>query len=222
MDGSRRSSEGLEAPADETILAAVRRASLHDATPNGAASLRVLLAHLGIARRSGQARAVRARLPQLQEEGSLSQISRHGIAVWRLTPAGGRRLAAAEKRAGGPLPLPESPQHLAWRNARVAAEAELERFVVALATDIAAAEAMLAALGHGEGPHSDQWLLLGRRLLGDCRRLGSAWHCLEEWPEPDDARPDKDRPGPGEPAPADALRALRAGRRNITLWSDPD
>ncbi len=222
MDGSQQSAEAREAPTDQTILAAVRRASLHEAMPHGGASLRVLLDHLGIARRSGRARAVRARLAQLQDMGSLSQLSRHGIALWKLTPSGGRRLAAAEKRAGGPLPLPESPQHLAWRNAHVAAEAELERFVATLAADIAEAEAMLAALGRGEGRHSDEWLLLGRRLLGDCRRLGSAWHCLEEWPEPDDARPDRDRPGPGEPAPADRLRALRVGRRNILLWSDPD
>lgn len=222
MDGSQQSAEGREAPTDQTILAAVRRASLHEAMPHGGASLRVLLDHLGIARRSGRARSVRARLAQLQDMGSLSQLSRHGIALWKLTPSGGRRLAAAEKRARGPLPLPESPQHLAWRNAHVAAEAELERFVATLAADIAEAEAMLAGLGRGEGRHSDDWLLLGRRLLGDCRRLGSAWHCLEEWPEPDDARPDRDRPGPGEPAPADRLRALRAGRRNILLWSDPD
>jgi len=222
MDRAQQSPEAREAPTDETILAAVRRASLHEATPHGGASLRVLLAHLGIARRSRLARAVRERLAQMEDKGSLSQIRRHGIALWKLTPAGGRRLAAAEKRAGEPPPLPESPQHRAWRNARVAAETEVGRFVADLAADITGAEAMLAALGRGQGPHSDEWLLLGRRLLGDCRRLGSAWHCLEEWPEPDDARPDRDRPAPGEPAPGDGLRALRAGRRNITLWSDPD
>jgi hypothetical protein len=222
MDGPRQSEEGRDAPTDETILAAVRRASLHEAMPHGGASLRIVLAHLGIARRSGRARAVRARLAQLQDEGRLSQIRRHGIAMWKLTPGGARRLAAAEKRAGAPVALPESPQHIAWRNARVAAEAELGRFAASLAADVAATEAMLAALGRCEGPESDEWLHLGRRLLGDCRRLGSAWHCAKEWREPEDSRPDRDRPGPGEPAPADALRALRAGRRNTTLWGDPD
>jgi hypothetical protein len=222
MDGPRQSEEGRDAPSDETILAAVRRASLHEGMPHGGAPLPIVLAHLGIARRSGRARAVRTRLAQLQDEGRLSQVSRHGIATWKLTPGGSRRLAAAERRAGVPVALPESPQHIAWRNARVAAEAELERFAASLAADLAAAEAMLAALARDEGPESDQWLLLGRRLLGDCRRLGSAWHCAKEWPEPDDSRPDRDQPGPGEPAAADALRALRAGRRNITLWGDAD
>ncbi len=62
-------------------------------------------------------------------------------------------------------------------------------------------------------------------LRGDCRRLGSACHCLHEWPEPDDDRADLDSLSEdGEPELPDRersrRRALRAGRRNIRLWRE--
>ena len=92
-----------------------------------------------------------------------------------------------------------------------------------LAADLARAESMLAALeGAGEAPHSDVWLALGRTLQSGCRRIGSAWHCLHEWPEPGDEHADRDGPLPGDPEPQPALRALRAGRRNVNLWPEPD
>ncbi|MEA2214542.1 MAG: hypothetical protein QOK19_103 [Solirubrobacteraceae bacterium] len=205
---------------DQLILAAVRRAGLHGGAAHRGAPLRAVLAHLGITRRTTSARAVRRRLEELEQRGAVRRSRVHGVAVWGLAPAGTRRLAAAERAGRGPV-LGESPQHLAWRRGRLAAGQELARFAARLDAGLAEAEEMLATLpaGAGAAPHSDRWFALGHRLLGDCRRLGSAWHCLHEWPEPSDERADRDEPGPGEPP---ALRALRAGRRNVTLWAEPD
>jgi len=208
-------------PSDELVLMAVRRAALHAGGAHGAAPLRAVLAHLAIPRRTAAARALGARLAELERTRELARRTAHGVPVWALTAAGERRLAAA-RRAGRSPALPEAPQHLAWRRARVAAGQELGRFTAQLAAALEEADALLGALGGDSAPHSDQWSALGRRLLGDCRRLGSAWHCLHEWPEPDDARADRDGPQPGEPCVPTALRALRAGRRNVALWDEPD
>jgi hypothetical protein len=208
---------------DELILAAVRRAVLHGPVGTEGAPLRAVLAHLAITRRTSAARDLRRRLEELGRDGALRRVSVHGVPVWQLAPAGIRLLAAAE-RAGRTPVLPESPQHLAWRRARKAAGQELARFATRLEADLAQADAMLAALSAGAAvaPCSDLWLALGRELLGDCRRLGSASYCLHEWPEPGDERADRDEPRAGEPAPPAELRALRAGRRNVALWADPD
>jgi len=218
MDGPREPADRSDFPSDDTILAAVRRAGLHESAEHKGVSARLIFAHLAIPMRSGPARTVRKRLAALEQQGRLEVRTVHGIAVWRLTPAGRRRLTTVE-RTRGRVGLPESPQHLAWRKARAAAEEELDGFASALAEGVAEAGEMLAALKRGEAPHSDNWFLLGRRLRAASWRLGSAWHCLAEWPEPDDDRPDRDVPGPGEPA---SVAVLRGGRRNITLWTDID
>jgi hypothetical protein len=121
-----------------------------------------------------------------------------------------------------PVELPEAPQHLAWRHARGAATQELGRFEDRLDTSLLEARGMLEATTSPpeRAPASDDWLRLGRRLLSDCRRLGSAWYCLHEWPEPEDSIPDHDPPPAAEWAPE--LRALRAGRRNLALWAEGD
>jgi hypothetical protein len=221
--GSRRSGAtgiGGDEMDDELVLAAVRRAVLHGRAGDTGAPLRAVLAHLSIARRTARARAARERLDDLTGRGALQRATKHSVPVWKLAPAGARRLAAAERGGRAPV-LGESPQHVAWRRGRAAAEQELARFAARLDADLSEAGEMLAALSEGSGaaPHSDRWFALGRRLLGDCRRLGSAWHCLHEWSEPRDERADRDESRQGEPA---ELRTLRAGRRNVTLWADPD
>ena len=139
----------------------------------------------------------------------------HGVGVWSLTAAGERALLSA-----GPQRLPESPRHLEWRRARTAAEQELPRFRARLAATLERAELMLAGAAQpdpggpaGSGaPSGADWLELGRALAGDCRRLGSAWHCLHEWPEPEDAQAE----------PTGPERARLAALRNIRLWREPD
>lgn len=200
-----------DGPSDQLVLAAVRRAALHEGGQRGAVPLRAVLAHLGIAPRSARGRELRRRVERLGEAALLRQARAHGVVVWSLAEDGARMLDAAEARGWRPA-LPESPQHRAWRSARAAAERELDRFAAELTADIHDAGALLDALAadSGHAPPSDAWLTLGPRLLGDCRRLGSAWHCLHEWPEPSDEAADGD-PGAREP--------LRAGRRNIALWA---
>jgi len=207
---------------DDLLLAAVARAARHGPGRAAGAHLWEVLAHLDVPRRSWRARAVRERALALERAGRLRRGTAHGLAAWTLTAAGEQRLALLEAAGGAPR-LPESPQHRAWRSARAAAAQELPRFQRALEQGLALAELMLSA-GRAEGPEapgSDAWLELAQRLRGDCRRLGSAWHCLHEWPEPSDDAPDRDVPAAGEPLP-DRLRALRAGRRNVRLWSLPD
>ena len=84
---------------------------------------------------------------------------------------------------------------------------------------------MPSACSPTERPHSDAWFELAETLRRAARRVGSAGHCLYEWPEPGDARADlDDRREPEDrclrPPLRRRRRALRAGRRNIALWRD--
>ncbi|HXD54483.1 MAG TPA: hypothetical protein VN618_06995 [Solirubrobacteraceae bacterium] len=196
---------------ERLALAAVRRAALHDGRERGAAPLRAVRAHLSVAPRTTRARELTAQLERLREAGLLETTRAHGVVAWGLSADGSRLLAQAEAE-GWRAELPESPQHRAWRVARATAEQELGRFALGLREDLREAAALLDALsaGAGRAPHSDAWLALGPRLLADCRRLGSAWHCLHEWPEPGEESADRD-PSATDP--------LRAGRRNIALWA---
>lgn len=202
-----------ESLSERLVLAAVRRAALHDGRERGAAPLRAVRAHLAVAPRTRRARELTAQLERLREAGLLVTSRTHGVLAWGLSADGSRLLEQAEgdRRAE----LPESPQHRAWRVARATADRELGRFAVGLREDLREAAALLDALsaGAGRAPHSDAWLGLGPRLLADCRRLGSAWHCLHEWPEPGEESADHD-PSATDP--------LRAGRRNIALWARGD
>lgn len=200
---------GTEVP-EELVLAALRRAVLHSRGAGESAPLSALLAHLAADPRSRRARAVRASLERLSAKGLIERGRAHGRDLWRLAPAGARALARAEASGHRPA-LPESPQHRAWRSARLHAARELGGFADAFREDLAEAAGLLAALESGDlgAPCSRAWLALGPRLLSDCRRLGSAWHCLHEWREPSELAPDLD---------PDAADPLCAGRRNIALW----
>jgi hypothetical protein len=207
--------EQPQRPSDAQLLAALRRAVGHRLPAPGPAPLWMLLEQLAIPPRSAAARELRRRLPALLRRGLLAAGREHGVGVWSLTAAGERAL-----RSAGPQRLPESPQHREWGRARTAAEQELPRFRARLAATLQRAELMLAGAAQpdpegpaGSGaPSGADWLELGRALAGDCRRLGSAWHCLHEWPEPEDARAE----------PAGPQRARLAALRNIRLWREPD
>lgn len=67
-----------------------------------------------------------------------------------------------------------------------------------------------ARIAHVDSP-SSVWFELGRRLDAAFWLMGSATHCRDEWPEPDDARPDFD-PDP-HPSP---------GRRAVGAWPDKE
>ena len=209
-------------PAPELALAAVERAIRHDRDARRAVSARAILAHLGIRPRSAAARGLAPVLAQLCADGLLAHERRRGVPRWALTGAG-RELARRRRRGLRRPALPESPQHAAWRGARRTAALEIARLRGVLAGTLAEGRERLAA---PRPPHSDDWLALGERLRGDCRRMASASHCLYEWPEPNDERADVDTHVERERdagLDTDALarrRALRAGRRNTTLWRE--
>jgi hypothetical protein len=208
-------------PPPELVLAATERAERHRARESRDVPAWAIVEHLGIAWRSSAARRVRSQLDALAAAGSLRRSRRNGVSTWELTAAGRRRLAGA--RESGELPaLAESPQHLAWRNARTEAAQEIDRFGRSLGEGIEDAARLLAA---DPRPGSDAWFELGERLRAAARRLGSASHCLHEWVEPDDARADIDEQvAPGEErleaGERARRRALRRGRRNLTLWEE--
>jgi hypothetical protein len=198
---------------DELVLAAVERAVRHHAKGSSAVPAWEVYDHLGLSKRSGAARRVRALLDSLEAAGSLERSRRHGVPLWALTSTGRRRLQRA--RWAGTVPeLPESPQHRAWRGARASAAQEIERFRQSLRDHL---EQGLLLLDADPPADSDAWFLLGWRLCPVCSRLGSAVHCLREWPEPDDAHADIDH---------DALpevgASYRAGRRNVRYWNSAE
>jgi len=221
MSGSQHHSgaAGAQRPSQELVLAALDRAAHHRGGQARAAPIWAVLEHLAVARRGSGARQVRVVLDALRAAGLIAPSRPHGVEAWELTAAGRRRLRRA--RAGDALPaLPEAPQHREWRNAMAAAGQEIERFERALREGLLAGALML---DRGREVHSDEWFELAEALRGSCRRLGSAVHCLYEWPEPHDDVADLDtRSDPGdeelEPAQRDRRRTLRAGRRNARLW----
>jgi hypothetical protein len=201
-----------DAVPDDLILAALERAERHlrrQALPRS-----FVHDHLSIPSRSGEARRIKARIKALTEEGYLEQSRKNGIDVWSLTVKGRRRL----KRANVAGLLPESPQHQAWRKATTLAAQEIERMHETLRTTLTEAVEQLEA----DAP-SDMWFELSERLQRASRLVGSATHCLREWPEPSDDAPDIDdhtdtsdaRLSPEQKA---RRKARRAGRRNVRLW----
>lgn len=210
-----------EPPSDELLLAAVERAARHRAKDTPAVPAWAILDHLAIPRRSGPARHVRAGLDALHAAGWLDRSRLHGIPTWELTDSGRRHLLWIQ-RSGEKPPLPESPQHRAWRNATTAAHQEIDRFCGDLRELIQAANLLLDAT---PPPPSDAWFMLAERLRRACRLVGSASHCMYEWAEPDDAQADVDDaldPADMKLPQSERIqrRALRAGRRNIGLWRD--
>lgn len=212
---------------DPLVLAAIDRAERHDPHDRPGVPAWVLYEHLSISKRSGAARRVRARLDTLETAGSIARLRRHGVPTWTLTSTGRRRLARA-RRAGDVPALPESPQHREWREARALAAQEIGRFHLAAREDVDTATGLLDALAFkaSPAPLSDAWFELSERLERSLRRLGSAAHCLNEWPEPDDAHADiDDTTDPSDAVLDEDARkhavARRAGRRNIRLWDTP-
>jgi hypothetical protein len=212
-------------PADELILAALERAVRHDPRDQGAVPVWSVYDHLGLRRRSRAARHVSARLEALLAAGLIVAGRRHGVATWALSQAGRVRLREAAAADAPALALPESPQHRAWRLARVAAGQELDRFRAELHGQLEHATRLLEA---APAPPTDAWLELGEQLARACRRFASAGYCLREWAEPGEAHADVDeRVEPGDTALGERerarRRARRTGRRNTRLWGDwPD
>ena len=120
---------------------------------------------------------VKARLPELVEAGFLDKGRKYGIGQWALTAKARKRLGEVPEVTRS---LPESPRHRRWRDARDAAEQDVEGFYLSL-RDSVDATADLLSMPMPPGPSSDAWFEAGERLHRACRRLGSATRCLPEW-----------------------------------------
>jgi hypothetical protein len=216
MSAGEKSSSGAPATAeipDLLMLAAVERAVRHRTDGASVVPVYEVMEHLGLPPRS---RGVRVKLAGLESAGVLQRERLGGSQAWELTATGRRRLQRA-RRAGQLPELPESPQHRAWRQARAAAEADVDRIRLDLRGTLETASGLLDA----PPSHSDDWFEYSECLRRDCRRIGVVIHCLQEWQEPDDARPDIDKRVEPTDKGLDAVelglrRARRVGRRTIT------
>ena len=165
---------------DEFVLAAIERAQRHRTHDSPGVPIWQVKEHLGLPKHSPHVRRV---LSALVQAGVLQPARAHSVELWALTAKGRRRLRSAQG-----VELPESPQHRAWRDAHTLAQQEIERLRTSLGERITEASILLG----DEDAHSDAWFELAERLRRAAWVLGSATHCLREWPEPDEAHPDTD------------------------------
>ena len=207
---------------DVLVLAAIERAERHRRGENAGVPRSSIAEHLGFVHSSWTTRRLRPQVESLTTAKLLVHSRRHGIVLWALTRNGRRRLAAAVE-AGEVGELWESPQHRQWRHARTMAAERFEGFREEVRGALDDASGVLDAAS----PHSDAWFELAERLQRSCWQLGSAAHCLHEWPEPNDVEADMDdytEPG-DETLNHDErvhLRHLRTGRRGTWRWCAPD
>jgi hypothetical protein len=103
-----------------------------------------------------------------------------------LTPVLAERLESG-RDAGEVDDLPESPQHRAWRHARVKAAVRIEGFRQDLNDAVAEANRLLDQF---RPVLAREWFEVSERLGLASWRLATS--CLTEWPEPGDAYPDMD------------------------------
>jgi hypothetical protein len=188
-------------PPDLVILAAVERAARHERSDE--VDTATVVDHLGFQSDRSAIRQLRHRLDNLRDAGYLTRAARVGGESWTLTSEGRKRLDKCYED-GEVGDLPESPQHRAWREARVQAALRIEEFAGEMGDLLEEASDLVEQASR---PHSSKWFALSERLSPAAWRLGSATHCFQEWIEPDDDAPDVDeRPGPSP------------GRRAISAW----
>jgi DNA-binding MarR family transcriptional regulator len=230
-DGARPAHKGqpldselrrFEPVADALVLAALERAERHREREREGVMMSDIAEHLGFVHGSWTTRRLRPQLDALIAEGLLARSRRHGVLVWELTDAGRGRLERT-RLAGNAGKLAESPQHRAWRHARATAAERIDGF----RADAREALEEAAMLLDAEDAHSDAWFGVAERLQAACWRVGSATHCLREWREPDDARPDvDDRCDTGDDLLDSEelcrVRYRRTGRRGVWRWPKPD
>ena len=230
-EGTRPAKEGrpldselgrFELVSDALVLAAVERAERHREREREGVMMSDIAEHLGFVHGSWTTRRLRPQLDALIAEGSLARSRRHGVLVWDLTDDGRGRLERM-RRAGEAGELPEAPQHRAWRHARATADERINGFLAKAREAVEDAAMLLDA----EDARSDAWFGVAERLQAACWRVGSATHCLREWREPDDARPDvDDRCDTGDDVldseELGRVRYRRTGRRGAWRWPKPD
>jgi DNA-binding PadR family transcriptional regulator len=194
-----------DAPSEDLVLAAIDRAYRHRNNQRNPGVLFVdVKEHLGLDRTGAATLRLRPTWETLETFGLIEQAHQSNRVLWRLTDTGHQRLETA--RQTRELSLPESPQHQRWREAHTVASRRIDSIREDLRVALANAKSILDANPQAD---SNAWYELGERVHKASWRLGSATHCLHEWPEPDDATADIDAPPP-----------MRAGRRDYRSWAD--
>jgi hypothetical protein len=178
-------SSNPEVPSAELVLAAIDRAIKQSVRPVTEISAGFIADHLALNRRSGDWRRALRLLRELEETEDVKQGRRHGVPVWALTDNGRARLAHVNWD-GHRASLPESPHRRLWRDSRLLAAQEADRFRADL---VVALNDGLELLSDAMTP-SDEWLALSARLARAAERVGAVVYCLTEWPEPGEGGPD--------------------------------
>jgi hypothetical protein len=194
-----------ELPSTALVLAAIDRAERHRAIDEPGVLLSEVKEHLGLRHNGWTTRRLRPQLEELQHNGLAVQLRRNCLNLWGLTAEGRQRLDTV-RQAGGFEPLPESPQHRKWREARHAAEQKITVLREELRRALDDGRLLIEAGHHAS---SSEWFTFSERLGRACWRVGSASYCLHEWAEPDDDHPDIDQPP-----------YRQHGRRETQRWDD--
>jgi hypothetical protein len=195
----------FEPVSDTVVLAALDRAERCE-YPNPRSEKGVywtrLVEHLGFVRGPWTTRRLRPQVQKLVDAGLIVRTCNAGRIRWSLTDAGA--VVATQARLDGQVSLPDSPARREWRQARTGAADQIDRIRARLGGELRNALALVA-----EGGDSSAWYATGDTLSRECRRLGGAVFCSNEWDEPDDEHPDRDRESSANRRVRQALSALR-------------
>jgi hypothetical protein len=196
-----------EAPPDELILLAIDRAERHKRVRRDEPGVTVgaIAEHLRMRRNSVASRRLNPILRRLETQGPLARyaLPGHSLPLWVLTERG--RGEVDKAAASGEFVLPESPQHVAWREARIGAALRISQFKDDL---VVVLEQALSDLREERMAPSLEWIETGDAVRDLSRRVGFATYTLVEWEEPTDDKPDIDDP------PTSAC----LGRRDARIW----
>jgi DNA-binding PadR family transcriptional regulator len=184
---------------DALILAAIKRARIHQRRRDEGVSISQIKAHLALPHNGWTTRQIQPQLERVEAAGLIVREWRHSRTLWSVTPTGRRQASPFRE-------LPESPQHRRWREARVLAEQEAERVWTGVLAVVEEAEQFVNNPPEPT-PLSAAWLALGKRLEGACSLMASVTYCLHAWPEPDDSK-------------ADIEPRSQWGLRNTRKWSE--
>lgn len=169
---------------DGLILAAAEWAECHEKAEE--VWVNVLTEHLGFEPEPATNVSLFPQLESLRRAGLLTSTEKRGEPFWSLTDAG-REMLADFCEAGEVGHLPESPQHRAWRKARVKAALQIDGLREEMDQAIEAADRI-----HFTPPlKAKELFALSERLRWALWRFASATYCLTEWAEPHDDFPDE-------------------------------
>ncbi len=178
-----------ELPANDLILAAIDRAICHRGRNEPGETLSSIKEHLGLPHNGWTTLQLRPKLAELEAAGLIEQSHSKSRDLWGLTVKGRKRLDAIHAT----ITLPESPQHRRWSEGRAAAAERIAGFRSDLREVL---EQAVSVLDADHEVDSATWFGLSEGVHQSGRLLASATHCLREWPEPDDSRPDNDEEAP--------------------------